>query len=91
MLIETLQCQDLDAGVEGYAIRIDGDLVMDYQITYEGPEENILDREFVHIQNLPNTFENIFLEGVKAGNANVLEFTHLTTDSIDTYNEWAEP
>lgn len=91
MLIETLQCQDLDAGVEGYAIRIDGDLVMDYQIMYEAPEDNVLDREFIHIQNLPNTFKDIFLAGIKAGDDNALGFTHRTTDSIDAYNEWAEP
>lgn len=63
MLIETLRLFDEDC--EGYAIRIDGQVVFEYFTHYDTQVDAVLDRDHCHVLVIAELLQIAYMEGVK--------------------------
>lgn len=86
MKIETLRLVDSES--EGYAIRIDGELIFEYFTQYDAREDSCLDRGHKDVLNLGEIIKDAYWTGVLTDGGRQATLDQRKTASWEEYLEF---
>ena len=86
MKIETLRLADDES--EGYAIRIDGELIFEYFTQYDAREDSYLDRDHKDVLNLGEIIKDAYWTGVLTDGGRQAALDQRETTSQEEYLEF---
>lgn len=83
MKVEIINYENNEYGyVEGYTVKINGEVKFDFWNSYDCPEDNNMSRSFSDVKNIPEVMKTVFEYGKEHPDEQI-EFVNYFTDSAE--------
>ena len=86
--VESMAYSDFDNG-EGFAVKVNGELVFDYWNDFFAPEDSNLRRAHGDVVSLPKLLKKMYEMGSESDGADLV-VKHYETEDRDEYIAWAK-